>query len=497
MTTNNELYFFPAVQSHTRHFILCCIGFVVCALLVLNSTSRASQNTSIQKPPPPIVVVGLPFDIHAKCVRTSRSQVCHPWDCSVSISTSNVSWPWTQPLSQLGSCDCVQTMFTAAAHTNKLYPFPFADDTTALKYSSQSPMRLNLDHTRPFKKQGSCYHNSRHLNPNKHIDFTEHCANKPHPNEPVELDDCTYALTNSMFFVPEAKLLFCGIPKNGVTGYLQLIRRLMGAADYLSMPYFKADLMTRRLGQLPKPTVQRLLNDQRWRKIVFFRDPAERLLSAFLDKLHNRDPGIRAFFNKQFGKPAEYLMSFAEFVDYILNGTGTSAGSPCITSLNSTPNSGLTYCHNPHWRPQLFNCGLDVLLPLFDVIGSSEHLGSQSMTLLSSLGLKEESDWGWEGRDETNCCVPPPFSHCTSTGNGEIDDDDDHHRHPSVATVGFNQRLSGWNDTHATHAETRMKEYYTPQLLQTVRTAYSMDYAVIEKLGGLGPTIHSGAKLCT
>ena len=35
------------------------------------------------------------------------------------------------------------------------------------------------------------------------------------------------------------KLAFCGIPKNGITNWIQLLRFIIGAPDYLSIPYEK------------------------------------------------------------------------------------------------------------------------------------------------------------------------------------------------------------------------------------------------------------------
>ena len=37
------------------------------------------------------------------------------------------------------------------------------------------------------------------------------------------------------------KLAFCGIPKNGITNWIQLLRFIIGAPDYLSIPYEKHD----------------------------------------------------------------------------------------------------------------------------------------------------------------------------------------------------------------------------------------------------------------
>jgi hypothetical protein len=87
------------------------------------------------------------------------------------------------------------------------------------------------------------------------------------------------------FFLPDAKLLFCGIPKVGISEFVNFFRYSYGAKDYLSMPHFKADREEFLLGRLSRFTATQLIQDPTWTKAVFFRDPAERLLSAYLDKI--------------------------------------------------------------------------------------------------------------------------------------------------------------------------------------------------------------------
>ena len=52
------------------------------------------------------------------------------------------------------------------------------------------------------------------------------------------------------------------------TGGGSLFWGLQGAADYLSMPYFKEDVNTRRLNTLPRSRVEHMLNDPGWTKAV-------------------------------------------------------------------------------------------------------------------------------------------------------------------------------------------------------------------------------------
>lgn len=62
--------------------------------------------------------------------------------------------------------------------------------------------------------------------------------------------------------------------------------------------------------------------------------------------------------------------------------------------------------------------------------------------------------------------------------------------------AAFNMRAGGFAETHATHARDRVDAYYTPELMTRVKSAYRMDYEMIERLGGLGPTVHSGVDAC-
>ena len=82
---------------------------------------------------------------------------------------------------------------------------------------------------------------------------------------------------------PSNNLLFCGIPKAGITQWLQFLRFTLGAKDYQSSPYSKFDA---RLFYFDK--VHPKHHGHIWKnftKAILLREPAERLLSAYLDKV--------------------------------------------------------------------------------------------------------------------------------------------------------------------------------------------------------------------
>jgi len=258
-----------------------------------------------------------------------------------------------------------------------------------------------------------------------------------------------------LLFLPEHKLLFCGIPKSGITEWKRFFRYTRGAQDYLSWPHFKNDLKPFHLSSLSKEKQEEILNNPLWTKAVFLRDPAERLLSGYLDKI----------INEGWSKPVfeqNHTLSFAEFIDLIttFNKRHTRPSKCKIHGLNT--------CTDPHFRPQFFLCGLDYLLPSFDFIGSFQHLSEHTRLLLSKVGMWDEYGLKYDdgidtGKVGSTCDYPPP------------------NRPSNFTPVGFNQ---GKNRTsrHDTQSSTKMRDYYTKELLATVRKAYHWDYAIWDDL---------------
>ena len=79
------------------------------------------------------------------------------------------------------------------------------------------------------------------------------------------------------------KLMITTIPKVACTEFMRLMIRMTGARNWRMDPHFRPKNPT--LSRLVPPEASAILNDRSWTKAVFFRDPAERLLSAYLDKV--------------------------------------------------------------------------------------------------------------------------------------------------------------------------------------------------------------------
>lgn len=264
-----------------------------------------------------------------------------------------------------------------------------------------------------------------------------------------------------LFFIPEFKLIFCGIPKSGISEWLRFFRYSMGAKDYLSWGHFKSDLAQFHVGSLSTSKAQELLfRDPSWTKAVFFRDPAERLLSGYLNKIVGEE-----WSQSKYGK--NYTMSFAEFVNRITKSKPTK----CKTEHSGIDEiTGLNTCTDPHFRPQMLSCGLDHLLPAYDFIGSFQHISKHTKLLLKKVGMWDEYgskyDDGNGAMKGSLCMRPSPI------------------REANFTPDGFNQlsRIKNRTTSHATQSSKKMSQYYTPELLSKVKKAFHWDYAIWDDL---------------
>lgn len=265
-----------------------------------------------------------------------------------------------------------------------------------------------------------------------------------------------------VFLFPQGKLAFCGIPKAGITQWLHLLRFMMGAKDYQSVPYCKKDLESFRFDRMtPELQARVWTSNSSWTKAVFLREPAERLLSAYLDKVKTKT-GQR---NPPYGKN----VSFAQFID-ILSSSKVQHG------VNETHGAmtGLSWMSDPHWRPQAWSCGLSENLPDFDYIGTLDRAAYHSKALLQKVNL-------WE-----------PFGkHYRVTERGK-------HKEfygasityppeplkPGQVALGFQQEASGHErfssitTRHSRGSSSKFNQYYTPELLEEVKKLYWMDFAL-------------------
>ena len=222
---------------------------------------------------------------------------------------------------------------------------------------------------------------------------------------------------------------------------------------------------------LPFEKAVELLNDPSWTKATIFRDPAERLLSAYLDKVVGSGY-TQNVFKIDLGNDAnnKTTLSFEEFVDLVTLPPNFVNGS-----LENVPvGHGLSANTDPHWRPQSMMCGLDFLLPHFDFVGNFNFVSQHTKLLLEEVGLWDEFgakfDDGSGGNKEGHLCIYRPKAPGDAGYNA------------SRVVSGFNQRdITG---QHATSSKTKMAKYYTPGLMERVRKAYALDFAIFDEIQG-------------
>jgi hypothetical protein len=204
-----------------------------------------------------------------------------------------------------------------------------------------------------------------------------------------------------------------------------------------------------------------LFQDPTWTKAVFIRDPAERLLSAYRDKIEKRRYTKKHFgIDRKRDDGSDEPLNFTEFVHLV-----TDATSMLHLEVRPRQRRGLSWYTEPHWAPQLFTCGLETTFPLYDFVGNLDFLAQHTKALLERVGLWNDFGSQYINADtgEGACVIAPPK--VTRSDN---------------VTRGFNQY--GATTHHVTGSRNLHDKYYTPALLAKVKTAYAMDYIVWDEI---------------
>lgn len=124
--------------------------------------------------------------------------------------------------------------------------------------------------------------------------------------------------------------------------------------------------------QLKKAHLERILTEKGFFKFVFVRNPVDRVLSCYLDRV--RAPGSvpHQIVFDALGKTDEDTVTFSEFLDFV--------ASQDVKAMN------------PHWRPQYHECGYDVIA--YDAVYKFETLADGVSDVLDRLypGQKDKID---------------------------------------------------------------------------------------------------------
>ncbi len=276
------------------------------------------------------------------------------------------------------------------------------------------------------------------------------------------------------------KLAFCGIPKNGITNWIQLLRFIIGAPDYLSVPHEKHDWKKFQFDSLDEHVQLNILNDDSYIFAAFLRDPAERLLSLYLDKVNGKDKPWKKYFVAYYGLNG--TPSFEEFVKLI-----DRKRISCLFNgkNNSERLGGMDWCTDEHWAPQTFNCGLSEFLPRFKFIGSLGRIEHQSKQILQHVGLWEsygryyhEEKSAIPDKVRSSCVVPPPELKVGDTLTGFQQQQQRNNNKKKKETAKTKDQGDMKFSHHSTQSQSKLDKYYTEELFQVVRRLYANDYKV-------------------
>ena len=112
----------------------------------------------------------------------------------------------------------------------------------------------------------------------------------------------------------------------------QFLRFYFGAKDYPALPHYKLDRDFLQFDALQPQVQRRIWEDDDWTWAAFIRNPAERLLSAYLDKVKSKKDKL---------KWIEGKVTFEKFVDSISKPVDfTNCG-------DTSPLSSLSWCSDP------------------------------------------------------------------------------------------------------------------------------------------------------
>ena len=379
-----------------------------------------------------------------------------------------------------GRCRCESTCFTPRAiewNTSAFFPWSSPEEQRSyLSYVGNEERAI-----RHSQKLRQCRQKRRQRASNTTTSAEQVCSSSSNSENFTLPCEIYGAMEWHLYYIPKAKLIFCGVPKVGISEWIKFFRYVYGAKDYLSLPHFKLDRTELVATSLPKSKLEELLKDPTWTKAVFLRNPYDRLLSAYSDKIvkHSYTQSVFGIGDKNLPENERPILNFSDFVDLV---TDETAMNDC------TDPKGLKPCTDPHWRPQLLTCGLDYVLPHFDFIGNMDHIALHTRLLLERVGLWEEYGQSFDdGQGSLNpstsvCAVPPP------------------QRASNDTVVGFNQRGASKHGlhAHATGSKSLFDQLYTPDIQAKVRRAYALDFAVWDHLSNREPgDVASGTNVCS
>jgi Sulfotransferase family len=230
--------------------------------------------------------------------------------------------------------------------------------------------------------------------------------------------------------IEEYKLIFFTTAKNACTMWFLLLRRMMHIKNWNEVDINVERLLPwnpeynglKYLYDFNISYANEIITDPQWTRAIFVRDPKERFLSAYIDKV------IRS-------------------KNYLLNKCCPTTGDcvePSQSNITTFLHEVAYFCHNQHWRPQNLQM-TSQQWSYVNFVGYMDTIQEDAERLLKRLGVWEKygrSGWGSNGKE-----------------------------HIFQTEIGDNT-----GRMHATNAKRYLRSYITPALEIELNEYYANDY---------------------
>jgi len=340
------------------------------------------------------------------------------------------------------------------------------------------------------------------------LQYTKHKHNNVH-NKVTSNDAWLVPSTSAKYinlkYMAREKLLFCLIPKVASSSFIRLLSRIAGVpfkdrkakkrlqvqdgrniealrqGRYQALPSFDSLIASNM------SWATRILNSDDWTRVAVFRDPAERLLSAYLDKIQ----ATTAFSRHK-------LLIYADMMNLTLavNSSTESIkqalrGISFEEFISKVYHKGLKDEWNPHWRPQSDFCGLQQLAPKLDMVMVLNHSSNTSTSQFIGCLFKSLIDKRKTEPDFHDLKYPSLHQYTRVGGGGfkytpKVSLTEYYRQIEEELSTSSQQeprqedRQNHASEGYVSHAQRHMTKMYSPRLLRKVRHLYQNDYLFLE-----------------
>ena len=251
--------------------------------------------------------------------------------------------------------------------------------------------------------------------------------------------------TRSAFVIPEYKLIFFTFPKVACSEWKRMFMRINGNKNWCKVRNFNAHDPNKNeikvLHDFEPEVATAMMTSPVWTKAAIFREPKERVLSAFLDKAVNTDHYVRKCcknlptdkLQQQCINNEEKFESFLYFV-------------------TEYPDE----CFDIHWEPQIAKIDAK-WWPYIDVIGYQHNLLNDSKNILSQLTST---------RDESGKSAWERYG---VTGWGDSGDECENRTHSF---------LEENSSAHNLDTGSHLLEWYTPETENLVEEKWALEWSI-------------------